>query len=154
MFQGAEEEKLGDGREAPFQKLFMFDNIGVTKPFENPITYQHGRVDTTKTPSPTKPSNLLSTWLSPLVLWQTQLRQLRRGRVDNNPEKVASSVTRKVEVGHIPEGGGENFEQYPEWGTRSASLLGYPTKSGYLTFDPGGIFTINLRILYQDSDSY
>ena len=45
------------------------------------------------------------------------MRPLRRGRVDNNPDKVASSVTRKVEVRHIPEGGGENFEQYPEGGT-------------------------------------
>ena len=29
----------------------------------------------------------------------------------------------------------------------------YPTKSGYLNFDPGGMYTINCRTLYEDSES-
>ena len=104
---------MGDEKEASFQKLIRFNKGGTTKPFENPITYNNGRVDTTKTPRPNKPSNLISTLLSPLASLHTQLRPICLRRLDNNPEKVAASVNRKVEVGHIPEGGGENFEQYP-----------------------------------------
>ena len=47
------------------------------------------------------------------------------------------------EVGHVPEGGGRNFEQDPEGVTASVDRKGDPTKSGYLTFDPGGMSTIN-----------
>ena len=100
---------MEDGKESLFQKLIRLDKGGITKPFENPITYNNGRVDTTKTHKPTKPSSLISTLLSPLASQYTQMRPLRRGRVDNNPEKVASSVTRKVELGNISEGGGETF---------------------------------------------
>ena len=47
----------------------------------------------------------------------------------------------------------KHFEQYPEGGTVSVSRKGDPTKSGYLTFDLGGMSTINFSILDQDSDS-
>ena len=67
IIQGAEEAKLGYGKESPSQKLIRLDKGGITKPFEKPITYNNGRVDTTKTPRPTEPSNLLSTLLLPLA---------------------------------------------------------------------------------------
>ena len=53
---------------------------------------------------------------------------------------------------HIPEGGAGNFVKYPE-GTVSVARKGYPTKSGYFTFEPGGISTINWKMLDQESQS-
>ena len=85
----------------------------VTKPFENPITYHNERVDATKTPRPTKPSNLLSNLLFPLALQQCQLSPHHQGGVINPPERVAASVAYEVEVRHVPKGGGGNFEQDP-----------------------------------------
>ena len=37
--------------------------------------------------------------------------------------------------------------------TTSENRNGEPTKSGYLTFDPGGMSKINWRELYQQSES-
>ena len=42
------------------------------------------------------------------------------------------------ELCHVPEGGGKNFGQNPEVSTGSVACEGETTKSGYLTFDPGG----------------
>ena len=49
------------------------------------------------------------------------------------------------EVRQFPEVGGGNFGRYPKVFTTIVTLKGEPTKSGYLTFDPGGMFTINMR---------
>ena len=54
---------------------------------------------------------------------------------------------------HIPEVGGRHFGQYPERGTASVAREGEPTKSGNLTFEPGGMSTINWRTLDQESYS-
>ena len=102
-------------------------------------------MDTTKTPSPTNPSNLFYTVLSPLASYQCQLHPRLQGIVSHAPEKVAVSVACKGEVIHIPEGGGRKFGPDPERGTASVACYGDPKKSGYLTFDPGGISTINWR---------
>ena len=55
------------------------------------------------------------------------------------------------EVRHTPEGGGVKFGQNHQGGTAIVAHEGDPTKSGYLTFDPGGLSTINCGLLYQDS---
>ena len=47
------------------------------------------------------------------------------------------------EVGHLPEGGGRNFEQDTKVGTTSVTRKVEPTKSGYLTFNLGGMSKIN-----------
>ena len=65
------------------------------------------------------------------------------------PERVAASMDCKVEVRHVPEGGGGNFGQDPEGGTASVAHELDPPKSGYLAFDPGGMSTINWRKLDQ-----
>ena len=65
----AEEEELGDRQESSSKILISSHEGGVTKTFENPIACHNERVDATKTPRPTKPSNLLFTLLSPLALW-------------------------------------------------------------------------------------
>ena len=75
MLHGAEDRKLGDGKSESFKKLTRSHEGGVNKLFKTPITYNNGRVDTTKTTNPTNPYNLLSTLLSPLNLQQCQLRQ-------------------------------------------------------------------------------
>ena len=49
----------------------------------------------TKTPSPTKPSNLISDILSPLASQQCQMFPRRQGGVGHAPEKVTASVTRE-----------------------------------------------------------
>ena len=49
------------------------------------------------------------------------------------------------EVRHVPEGGGGNLVEDPEGGTASVASDGEPTKSGYLTFDPVEMSTINWR---------
>ena len=54
-------------------------------------------------------------------------------------------MDRERKVRNAPEGGGRKFEQYPEGGTLNVACEGDPTKSGYLTFDPGGLSIINLR---------
>ena len=59
------------------------------------------------------------------------------------PDRVTASVAHNVEVRHVPEGGGGNFEKYPKGVTASVAREGDPTKSGYLNFDPGGMSTIN-----------
>ena len=78
---------------------------------------------------------------------------LERGRLGHAPERVTASVTCKGEVEHVQNRSDVNFEKYPEGGTTSVSHKGDPTKSGYLTFDPGGIHTINCSSLDQDSES-
>ena len=62
------------------------------------------------------------------------------------PDRVEADVDCEVEVSHIPEGGGGNFVQDPEVGTTGVACEGETTKSGYLTFEPGGISTINWRL--------
>ena len=66
-------------------------------------------------------------------------------RVGHTIDREAVIVAREKEVGHDPEGGGRNFDQDPEGVTASVSRKGYPTKSGYLTFDAGGMYTINWK---------
>ena len=60
-------------------------------------------------------------------------------------ERVTASVAREEELGYVPEVGGGNFEQDTEGGTASVAHEGYPTKSGYLNFVPGGISKTNWR---------
>ena len=71
----------------------------------------------TKTPRPTKPNNLLSTFLSPLESWKIQLIPRHVGIVGRAPERVTARVDNEREVVHVPEGGGVYFEQYPEGST-------------------------------------
>ena len=92
---------------------------------------------------PTKPYNLFSTFLSPLELWQFQLCPCRQRRVGPTTQRVTSRVAHKVEVRHVPEGGGGNFGQDTEGVNTIVDHNGDPNKSGYLNFDPGGISTIN-----------
>ena len=54
MIHWVEEEKLRDIKESSFIILISSHEGGVTKPFENPITWNNDRVDTTHIPSPTK----------------------------------------------------------------------------------------------------
>ena len=102
-------------------------------------------MDTKKINSPTKPSNLIFIFLSLFSLLQCQLRPSSQGRVGHAPERVGASMTCKVEVRNVPEGGGSKHLQDSEGVTTSVAHNGYPTKSGYLSFDPGGMSTINLR---------
>ena len=71
------------------------------------------------------------------------MRQICRGRVYNVPERVAAIVYREGEVRHVSEGGDGNFGRYPEGGTASVAREEYTIKYGYLTFEPGGMSTIN-----------
>ena len=47
------------------------------------------------------------------------------------------------EVGHAPEGGRGNFTLDSVGGTTSVNYKGDTTKLGYITFDPGGVSTID-----------
>ena len=62
--------------------------------FENLIASYNERVDAKKTPMPTNPSNLSSTFLSPLASRQCQLIPRRQGKGSHPPERVAASVAR------------------------------------------------------------
>ena len=64
----------------------------------------------------------------------------------STPERFTSSVARKGEERNTPEGGDRKFGQYQEEGTTIMARKGEPTKSGHLTFDLGGMSTINWRI--------
>ena len=59
----AEESKLGDRNESSFGKLIRSHEGGFNIPLENQVTCNDKRVGTTTNPSPTKPSNLFSTFL-------------------------------------------------------------------------------------------
>ena len=59
----------------------------------------------------------------------------------------------KKEVGKVPEGSGGNFTPDPAGWIASVSCNVDTKRSWYLTFDPGGMSTMNLKILYQDSES-
>ena len=142
MLWDAEEAKLGNGKEALFQKLIRSNKVRVKKLFGKPSTWHNGRVDTTKIPRTTNISSLLSTLESPLASQQSQIQPFCRGRLVHTPKRVIESVDRERELGHVLYGGGGNFEQYPEGGTTIVAHEGDPTKSEYLTFDPGGISTI------------
>ena len=61
------------------------------------------------------------------------------------PERVSASIACEGEVRHVPEGGGGSFVKYPEGGNASVYREIETTKSGYLTFDPGVMFTIKRR---------
>ena len=52
-------------------------------------------------------------------------------------------MAREGELRHIPEEGGKHFGQDPEGGTASVAREREPTKSGYLNFDPGEMYTSN-----------
>ena len=61
----------------------------------------------------------------------------------DKPEKVSSSLNCKGELGQAPDISEGNLKPYLEEVTASVAREGQPTKSGYLTFDSGGISTIN-----------
>ena len=144
MICGAEEEKLGDGKEESFQKFIRSHKGGVNKPFKNPIACHNYRVDTTKTTRTTETSSLISTFLYSLALLKFQLNPHCQGRVGHAPETVAEVMACEVEVRHVPEVGGRNFGQDPEGGTASVAHEGDPSNLRYIAFDPGGISKINL----------
>ena len=50
------------------------------------------------------------------------------------------------EVGHAPEGYGGNFTSGPVVDIANVDRVRDPTKSGYLSFEPGGVFTINWKL--------
>ena len=54
-------------------------------------------------------------------------------------------VSNEGEIAHVPEGGGRNFTPYPVGSNTSMHCKGDPIKSVYLTFDTGGLSTINWR---------
>ena len=56
-------------------------------------------------------------------------------------------MTYKGELGHVLEGGGGNFKPVPTGSTTIVGCEGEPSKSGYLTSDPGWLSTINWRTL-------
>ena len=100
-------------------------------------------MDKTKIPSPTNPFNLLSILISPLESQQCQLCPRRRGIVGYPSDIFTANVDCEGEVRHIPDKGGRNFVQYPEVDTVSVAREVETTKSGYFTFDPGEMSTIN-----------
>ena len=81
------------------------------------------------------------------------MRSREQERVFHDQDIVTASVDCKEKVGPIPEVYGTNFTLDTAQGTASMSYNVEPTKSGYITFDSGGITTINSMILYQESDS-
>ena len=81
------------------------------------------------------------------------MRSREQGRVFHDPDIVTASVDCKEKVGPISEVYGKNFTLDTSQGTTSMSCNVEPTKSGYITFDQGGLFIINWEILYQESDS-
>ena len=92
---------------------------------------------------PIKPYTLLSTLFSPLTSWKGLLLPCRRGIVRHASERVTESVSCKGEIGPLPEGGGETLTTYNVVVNSRVYFYGETTKSGYLTFDPGGMSTIN-----------
>ena len=60
-------------------------------------------------------------------------------------DRITASSAREGEVRHVPEGGVRNFGQDPEGGTVNVAREGDPTKSGYLNFEPGGMYTTSWR---------
>ena len=58
-------------------------------------------------------------------------------------KKYTESLANRGEVGHVPEGGGRRFIPDPSGVTTSAVFYGDPTNSGNITFDPGGMYTMN-----------
>ena len=58
-------------------------------------------------------------------------------------EKVAAILACKEELGKALEESEGNLKPYPEGGTASVSRNGDAIKSGYLTFYPGSVSTMN-----------
>ena len=58
-------------------------------------------------------------------------------------EKVAAILAFEGELGQALKESEGNLKPYPEGGTASVSRKGYTTKSGYLTFNPGSVSTMN-----------
>ena len=87
MFNGAEESRLEHEREDSFQKSIRFHNVGFSRPFKTPSTWNNYRIDITKMPIPTNPHNLLYAFLSSLASWNLRLYQRRQGRVGKHLER-------------------------------------------------------------------
>ena len=68
----------------------------------------------------------------------------------DKPDKVTEILACEGEPGQDPEGSEGNLKPYTEGGTASVARQGEPDKSGYLNFDPSGMYTINWRKLYQE----
>ena len=66
------------------------------------------------------------------------------------PEKFTASLTCEGESGQAPEGSEGKLKPDLEGGTVRVAREGEPTKSGNLTFEPGGMSTINWRTLDQE----
>ena len=63
--------------------------------------------------------------------------------MDDNYERVAAILACEGELGQALEESEGNIKPYPEGGTASVSRKGYAIKSGYLTFYPGSVSTMN-----------
>ena len=65
-------------------------------------------------------------------------------------EKVTERLACEVESGHTTGGSEGTLKPYPEGGTAGVARKRDPNKSGYLNFDPSGMYTINWRKLDQE----
>ena len=65
------------------------------------------------------------------------------------PEKVTENLAFKGKLGQSPESSEEKIALNPEEGTAIVDHEGVTTKSGYLTFYPCEIPTINCTALYE-----
>ena len=63
--------------------------------------------------------------------------------MDDKYKKVAAILAFEGELGQAPEKSDGNLIPYPEGGNASVSRKGYAIKSGYLTFYPGSVSTMN-----------
>ena len=63
--------------------------------------------------------------------------------MSDKTEKVTAILDYEVEFGHAQEGSEGNLKTDCEGGTASVARKGDLTKSGYFTFYPGGVSTIN-----------
>ena len=81
----------------------------------------------------------------PLALQYFQLNPRQQGRICDKLEKVTEILACGVESGQAPGVSEGNIKPNPEVGTASVAGKGKPAKSGYLTFYPSGMSTINWR---------
>ena len=63
--------------------------------------------------------------------------------MSEKPDKVTATLACQGEPGQAPEGTEEDLKPDPEGGTTSVAHEGERTMSGYPTFDPSWISTIN-----------
>ena len=142
LLREGQETTLGYGKAASFQKLISSNEVVITKLFNKPITCNNDRVDTTKTPRPNKPFNLLYTFYLLCSHGSANCAHAYYGNQVNPWREFKQLWCVRENQGTSQREVAENQSKIFKYALQMW-IARDTTKSGYITFDPGGMSIMN-----------